>query len=75
MKHVDKLGAMIRQARLAKGLTQEELAEHVHISRTSVQYLEANLRNCSLPLLERLHKFLASDEPLSIWAFASLELT
>ena len=73
MKQADTLGTMIRQGRLAKGLTQEELSDEVDTSRTTVQNLESNLRNCSMPLLERLHSVLASDDPLSIWALASLE--
>ena len=72
MNQPDTLGVMIRQARLEKRFTQEELSERLDTSRTTVQYLESNLRNCSLTLLERLHRVLAPDEPLSLWALASL---
>lgn len=38
-------GAKVRQARLRKGLTQEQLAEAVGMSRTQIQNIEYNANN------------------------------
>jgi transcriptional regulator with XRE-family HTH domain len=54
-----KIGARIRALRVAKGLTQDELARTADLSRIYVQKLEAGERvSPSFPALERLARAL-----------------
>lgn len=50
-KILNKLGANIKRYRLEKGLTQEQLAEKVHIHPTYVGKLEGGKNNPSVKLL------------------------
>lgn len=55
--------ATVKQKRLARGLSQEALAEFAGINRTYMSSIE---RGKSIPSLETAHRLaLALDEPLS----------
>jgi DNA-binding XRE family transcriptional regulator len=43
-----EIGRRIREARVRKGFTQEELSERVKLSRPSISYLENGQQNISL---------------------------
>ncbi len=53
------LGANLKQARLARGLTQEKLAEHMDVEARTIQMFEAGDRNISVPKLVRLQAILS----------------
>lgn len=46
-----KIGQQIRKIRKAHGLSQEELAERVHISTTHMSHIETGNTKLSLPVL------------------------
>ncbi|MCX7828048.1 MAG: helix-turn-helix domain-containing protein [Thermanaerothrix sp.] len=48
------LGMRVKTLRLAKGLTQQKLADMINVSRIYVQAIESNRRKPSMDLLERL---------------------
>lgn len=54
----DILAANLKQARKAKGLSQEELAGQVGIDRTYVSALERRVYAASIDLVDRLAKAL-----------------
>lgn len=68
----NKIGQRIRELRLQKGLSQEELAKYLDLSRTSVTQMESGKRNIHLEDLGKLSKalgvsvdkLLAEDYPL-----------
>lgn len=47
-------GARIKQLRLAKGLTQEQLAERLNVSNTCITKIENNQRTSSVELAVEL---------------------
>ena len=51
---LDRIGNIIREARLNKGLTQEELAELVDVTPAYIGHIERNQRSFSLQTLVRL---------------------
>lgn len=53
-----KLGRKIQKLRKAVGLTQEEMAERLNISRTHMGHLEQGRKKPSLELLEKIAKHL-----------------
>ena len=72
---MDMMGDLIRQARRRRGLTQGALAKQLNTSRTTIQYLEGNRRNCSVEMLSTIHRELEAETPLSVWVLASLART
>lgn len=52
------LGNRVRKARKSSGLTQEELAEKVDISRVYMGYIEQGRYVPKLPLLEKISRAL-----------------
>lgn len=63
-KTSEKFGKSLQKARKTRGLTQEELAEKLDISRSYMGHLEQGLKNPSFELLQKLAKHLkvkASD--------------
>ena len=50
------LGRKIQKARISTGLTQEELAEKVQVSRAYMGFIEQGRRIPSLQKLERISK-------------------
>lgn len=57
------LGAAIRTLRIARGLTQERLAEAAGLHTTYVSDIERGLRNIGFVNLNRLAVALATDLP------------
>lgn len=49
-----KIGAMIQDARLQKGLTQEELAEKVGTTKSYISKIENNVKEARLSTLEKI---------------------
>ncbi len=49
-----KLGVMIQEARLEKGLTQEQLAEKCGTNRAYISKVENNIKDVSLSTLQKI---------------------
>ena len=49
--NTEEIGKRIQKLRKEKGLTQEELAEHLNISTVHLGKLETGKRGCSLDIL------------------------
>lgn len=52
----DLIGQRIRDARKTKGLTQEQLADAIHISESYMTLIEQGKRNMSIDILEKLSR-------------------
>lgn len=62
-----KIGALIHEARLEKGLTQEELAERVGTSKSYISKIENNIKEVRLSTLNKIVKLgLGGELELSI---------
>ncbi len=48
-----KMGDSIRQIREKKGYNQEQLAERMHISRSTISKIESGKFNCSIDYLSK----------------------
>ena len=49
-----KIGAMIHEARLEKGLTQEELAEKVGTTKSYISKIENNIKEARISTLQEI---------------------
>lgn len=49
-----KIGAMIHEARLERGLTQEELAERVGTTKSYISKIENNIKEVRLSTLQKI---------------------
>ncbi|MDD3787185.1 MAG: helix-turn-helix transcriptional regulator [Petrimonas sp.] len=49
-----KIGVMIQQARLEKGLTQEELAEKVGTTKSYISKIENNIKEVRISTLQKI---------------------
>ncbi len=49
-----KIGALLHQARLEKGLTQKELAERVGTTKSYISKVENNIKEVRLSTLQRI---------------------
>jgi len=49
-----KIGVMLRQAREAAGLTQEELARRLHTKKTAISRIENKAEDIKLSTLEKV---------------------
>jgi ribosome-binding protein aMBF1 (putative translation factor) len=49
-----RIGALIHEARLEKGLTQEELAERVGTSKSYISKIENNVKEVRLSTLQKI---------------------
>ncbi len=49
-----KIGAVLRQARLEKGITQEELANLVNTKKTAISRIENHAEDIRLSTLEKI---------------------
>lgn len=49
-----KLGALIHEARIVKGLTQEELAEKVGTTKSYISKIENNIKEVRISTLQRI---------------------
>lgn len=59
-----EIGAAIRDARMARGVTQEELARAFGVDRVTIARYERGTRTVSAPTLLQLLSFLGRDLPL-----------
>lgn len=59
-----KIGEMLKQARLERGLTQEELAARLHTKKTAISRIENHAEDIRLSTLERYAR--ALDKKLRI---------
>ena len=57
MKIEQKFGLIIRQLRIAKGLSQEKLALDAGIDRTYISDIEKGNRNISIVVIEKLANY------------------
>ncbi len=57
-KTQEKLGRKIQNLRKGIGLTQEEFAEKLNISRTHIGHIEQGRKSPSLKLMEKIAKVL-----------------
>lgn len=53
-----KLGRHIQKVRKSKGITQEQLAEKIHVSQTWIAYIETGRDTPNLKMLEKIAKVL-----------------
>ena len=51
MYYNTKGGARIRELRIAKNFTQDELAEHMNVSHGYISFIESGKRGCSVDVL------------------------
>ena len=51
MYYNTKGGARIRELRIAKNFTQDDLAEHVNVSHGYISFIESGKRGCSVDVL------------------------
>ena len=58
MKGNEKLGKRIQKLRKEIGLTQEEFAEKLNISRTHIGHIEQGRKSPSLKLMEKIARVL-----------------
>ncbi len=49
-----KIGAMIHEARIGKGLTQEELAEKVGTTKSYISKIENNIKEARISTLQKI---------------------
>ncbi|MBS1644595.1 MAG: helix-turn-helix transcriptional regulator [Bacteroidetes bacterium] len=49
-----KIGVMLQQARLEKGLTQEELADRVGTTKSYISKIENNIKEARLSTLQKI---------------------
>lgn len=49
-----KIGALIHEARLEKGLTQEELAEKIGTSKSYISKIENNIKEVRISTLQKI---------------------
>ncbi len=61
-----KVGAMLRQAREASGLTQEELARRLHTKNTAISRIENHAEDIKLSTLERVASALGKRLEINI---------
>ena len=71
------IGERIREARTAKGLTQEQLAEQVHVTKQAVYKYETGIvTNIPLDKLESIElDALIQDEPIAAYQNLTDQLT
>jgi len=58
-----RIGSIVRKARLARGLTQEELARRARVAPNTLAMLERGERQCSMRLLDAVGKQLGIPGP------------
>lgn len=61
-----KIGETIREIRENRGYNQEQLAEIMRVSRTTISKIESGKFNCSIDYLAKFSWFLEFDISLSI---------
>jgi len=61
-----KIGALLRQAREAAGLTQEELARQLHTQKTAISRIENHAEDIRLSTLQKIAAVLGKKLTLKI---------
>ena len=61
-----RIGEMLKQARLERGLTQEELAARLHTKKTAISRIENHAEDIRLSTLERYAKALDKELRVAI---------
>ena len=61
-----KIGEMLKQARLDRGLTQEELAVLLHTKKTAISRIENHAEDIRLSTLERYARALDKELRIAI---------
>jgi len=61
-----KIGVLLRQAREASGLTQEEIAEKLHTKKSAISRIENHSEDIKLSTLERFASVLGRKIEVSI---------
>ncbi len=61
-----KIGALLRQAREASGLTQEEIAEKLHTKKSAISRIENHSEDIKLSTLEKFAAVLGRKIEVSI---------
>jgi len=61
-----KIGEMLKQARLERGLTQEELAVRLHTKKTAISRIENHAEDIRLSTLERYARALDKELRVAI---------
>lgn len=61
VSYLHKIGKLIQEKRLAKGLTQTELAEKIGTSQSAINRIEKGNQNISIEMLARISEVLSSD--------------
>jgi HTH-type transcriptional regulator/antitoxin HipB len=61
-----KIGAMLKQARIEAGITQEELAERLHTKKTAVSRIENHADDIKLSTLEKFAEAIGKRLTLKI---------
>ena len=61
-----KIGAVLRQAREASGLTQAELAEKLHTKKSAISRIENHAEDIRLSTLEKFASVLGRELVVSI---------
>lgn len=56
-----RIGQLIQQTRLSRGLTQQQLASNLHTSQSAINRIEKGGQNISLEMLARISEVLSSD--------------
>lgn len=61
-----KIGALLKQAREASGLTQEQLAEQLHTKKSAISRIENHAEDIKLSTLEKFAAVLGKKIEVSI---------
>ena len=61
-----KIGALLKQAREASGLTQEEIAEKLHTKKSAISRIENHAEDIRLSTLEKFASVLGRKLEVSI---------
>ena len=64
---------MIKECRIKKGYTQEQLAEILNMSTREIQRIEKNGENTTIKTLKRLRKILEIPDQVMVQVFYSKE--
>ena len=64
---------MIKECRIKKGYTQEQLAEILNMSTRQIQRIEKNEENTTIKPLKRLRKILEIPDQVMVQVFYSKE--
>ena len=59
--YLEKIGLLIQEARVYRGMTQSELAEKLKTSQSAVNRIESGKQNLTLEMLTRISEVLSSE--------------